>query len=93
MMAFSSRPRLAPHVRLRFERARNRLFLVNRGQTLELDATATDVVRLCTGQNTVRTIIGAIAGAQSAWQPDAMAGDVIGCLNTLAAAALVVRGS
>jgi hypothetical protein len=86
----ASRPRLAPHVCLRFERARNRLFLVKRGQWLELDETATDVVRLCTGRNSVTAIIGVLTEKQGVGQSAGVALEVIGCLNALAAAALVL---
>jgi len=93
VVPLASRPRLAPHVRLRFERARNRLFLANRGQLIELDATATDVVRMCTGQHTVRAIIRAVTGNQVGREVKAVAREVLGCLNALAGAALVLRGS
>lgn len=85
-------PRLAPRVRVRFERARNRLLLINGRRSLELDDMATDVVRLCTGRNSVRAIIGSLTESLGSRRATRLARKVIGCLHALTAAALVLRG-
>lgn len=90
MIAYSSKPRLAPNVRLRFDLAGNRLLLLDARSALELDATGADVVRLCTGRHTVRAIIGAITGTQRGRKWDGTAEEVIGRLRRLADAALVL---
>jgi coenzyme PQQ biosynthesis protein PqqD len=51
------RPRLAPKARLRFDRRTERYLLLYPERGLELNPTATDVVRLCTGEHTVAAIV------------------------------------
>jgi len=91
MVAFSSRPRLAPNVRLRFERSGGRLLAVLGQRSLELDAMAADVLRLCTGKRTVDGIIGALTGSERGAQREDLRRSVIGCLNTLVDAAVVLN--
>ena len=52
-MDASSRPRLAPKARLRFDRKSSRYMLLYPERGLVLNATAADVVQLCTGEHTV----------------------------------------
>lgn len=51
------RPRLAAKVRLRYDRKSERYMLLYPEKGLVLNATATDVAQLCTGEHTVGAII------------------------------------
>ncbi|MHA6793586.1 pyrroloquinoline quinone biosynthesis peptide chaperone PqqD [Pseudonocardia bannensis] len=52
----SSRPRLARHVRLAFDRAREQHVLLRPESVLVLNGTGADILRLCDGQRTVAEI-------------------------------------
>ena len=51
-----ARPRLSPKVRLRFDRRTGRYLLLYPERGLELNKTATEIARLCTGEWTVDDI-------------------------------------
>jgi coenzyme PQQ biosynthesis protein PqqD len=51
-----ARPRLAPKARIRFDRRTDRYLLLYPERGLELNPTAADIVRLCTGEHTVTEI-------------------------------------
>ena len=61
MMDASSRPRLAPKARLRFDRKSSRYMLLYPERGLVLNATAADVLQLCTGDRTVSAIVEELA--------------------------------
>jgi coenzyme PQQ biosynthesis protein PqqD len=52
-----SRPRLAPKVRLRYDRKDDRYMLLYPEMGLVLNPTAAEVVKLCTGEHTVGAIV------------------------------------
>jgi pyrroloquinoline quinone biosynthesis protein D len=52
----SSRPGLASHVRLRFDRARDRHVLLGPEEVIVLNATGADILALCDGRRTVAQI-------------------------------------
>ena len=56
-ITLDSRPRLAAKARLRWDRRGERYMLLYPERGLVLNATAADVVRLCTGEHTVGAII------------------------------------
>ena len=56
MIADDARPRLAAKARIRFDRKTERYLLLYPERGLELNPTAADIVRLCTGEHTVREI-------------------------------------
>jgi pyrroloquinoline quinone biosynthesis protein D len=56
-LAVDARPRLAPKVRLRWDRKDGRYMLLYPERGLVLNATAADVVQLCTGEHTVGEIV------------------------------------
>jgi pyrroloquinoline quinone biosynthesis protein D len=50
-------PKLAPHVRLRFDAARNQHVLLSPETVAVLNGTSADILRLCDGQRSVAAII------------------------------------
>src|SRR5262249_11408007 len=56
-LAADARPRLAPKVRLRWDRKDERYMLLYPERGLVLNATAADVVKLCTGEHTGAVIV------------------------------------
>ena len=57
MSCITARPRLTPKVRLRFDRKTGRYLLLYPETGLDLNGTATDIARLCTGAYTVDEIV------------------------------------
>src|SRR5690606_26959891 len=53
----TARPRLGPHLRLRFDRARGKHVLLGPESVIVLNGTAADVVGLCDGERTVADIV------------------------------------
>jgi pyrroloquinoline quinone biosynthesis protein D len=53
----SSRPRLAPHVRLSFDAARNQHVLLSPETVAVLNGTSAEIFRLCDGRRTVTEIV------------------------------------
>lgn len=58
----SSRPELAPHVRLTFDRARDRHVLLGPESVAVLNRTGADILGLCNGQRTVSEIVQELQG-------------------------------
>ena len=52
-----ARPRLGPHLRLRFDRSRGRHVLLGPESVIVLNGTGADVVGLCDGTRTVAGIV------------------------------------
>lgn len=61
MISLDSRPRLAPKTRVRFDRKSGRTLLLFPEKGLELNGTAAEVVRLCTGERPVAAIVDELA--------------------------------
>ncbi|TWF82382.1 pyrroloquinoline quinone biosynthesis protein D [Pseudonocardia hierapolitana] len=59
------RPRLARHVRLTFDRARERHVLLSPETVVVLNATGTAVLELCDGQRTVTEIVAELGARYS----------------------------
>jgi coenzyme PQQ biosynthesis protein PqqD len=57
MISPTSRPRLAPKARVRFDRRGQQYMLLYPEKGLALNATAAAVVALCTGEHTVEAIV------------------------------------
>ncbi|HLU60293.1 MAG TPA: pyrroloquinoline quinone biosynthesis peptide chaperone PqqD [Pseudonocardia sp.] len=53
----TARPRLGPHLRKRFDRARGKHVLLGPESVIVLNGTAADVVALCDGSRTVADIV------------------------------------
>jgi pyrroloquinoline quinone biosynthesis protein D len=58
----SSRPELAPHVRLTFDRAREQHVLLGPESVALLNRTGADILGLCDGQRTVAEIVDELHG-------------------------------
>jgi pyrroloquinoline quinone biosynthesis protein D len=89
MMSAESRPRLAAKARLRFDRRTNRHLLLYPERGLELNATAAEIVKLCTGTHTVRAILAHLAATPGAPPPDVVAHEALAFLDRLAARGLL----
>src|SRR5439155_5580156 len=61
MSCIATRPRLSPKVRLRFDRRTGRYLLLYPETGLDLNGTATEIARLCTGEYTVDEIVRSVA--------------------------------
>ncbi|MGE3559759.1 MAG: pyrroloquinoline quinone biosynthesis peptide chaperone PqqD [Nitrospira sp.] len=75
------RPRLSPKVRLRFDRRTGRYLLLYPETGLELNETATAIVRLCTGERTIEDIVDHLTRSYD----DASRGEISGAVRKLLA--------
>ena len=75
-----SRPKLASKARLRLDRRSGEYFLLYPERGLQLNATATEIVRLCTGEHTVASIVVRLAGKYPAQDREALEREVIAFL-------------
>lgn len=80
----AARPRLSPKVRLRFDRRSGRHLLLYPETGLELNGTATEIARLCTGAWTADDIVQRLARVYAAAPLDAIKRDVLDFLAMLA---------
>ena len=87
-----SRPRLAAKARLRYDRKGERYMLLYPERGLALNATAADIVRLCTGEHTVEVIVDRLA-AKYGQQVPTIERQVIDLLVALAERGLVREAS
>jgi coenzyme PQQ biosynthesis protein PqqD len=93
MIAPTSRPRLAPKVRVRYDRRGRQYMLLYPERGLALNATAAAIVSLCTGEHTVEAIVEQLA-AQSTTEPRAQVEhDVLTFLQAMADRGLMKDGS
>jgi pyrroloquinoline quinone biosynthesis protein D len=88
MLSAASRPRLAAKARLRWDHRGARHMLLYPEKGLVLNATAADVLALCTGEHTVEAIAGTLA-ARYGRTADAVAAEVLAFLTAMADRALV----
>jgi coenzyme PQQ biosynthesis protein PqqD len=84
MTAPVARPRLSRKVRLRFDRRSGRYLLLYPETGLELNRTATEIARLCTGAWTTDDIAQRLARIYADVPPDDIKRDVLAFLRTLA---------
>lgn len=66
MISPEARPRLASKARLRFDRQTARYLLLYPEKGLELNPTAADIVRLCTGEHTLQEMVERLADKYTA---------------------------
>jgi pyrroloquinoline quinone biosynthesis protein D len=78
-----SHPRLAPGVRLHFDKTRDAWVLLAPERVIELEGPAADIVRLCDGTRTLDRIVDALAIQYTADKAE-IAGDVADMLTELA---------
>jgi coenzyme PQQ biosynthesis protein PqqD len=86
------RPKLAPKARLRYDRKTTRYMLLYPERGLELNPTAADIVRLCTGAHTLDVIVEHLAAKYSSQPREAIAREVMTFLAALAERGLVKDG-
>ena len=92
-MPSDARPRLAPKARLRLDRKTNRYLLLYPEKGMQLNATAADIVQLCTGEHTVAEIVARLAEKYAPQPPEVIAREVHTFLDALNARALLTSGA
>ena len=89
MIAADARPRLAPKVRLRFDRKSDRFMLLYPERGMVLNPTAAEIVKRCTGELTVTEIIAQLAEQYTAQSRDAIEREVVQFLDAMTDRGLV----
>ena len=92
MIAPGARPRLAAKARLRWDRRGERYMLLYPERGLVLNATAADVVRLCTGEVTVEAIVDQLAAKYDSQPREALQAEVLTFLTRLAERGQLANG-
>jgi len=87
--ALPERPRLAPGVRLHFDKTREVWVLLGPERVIETEGPANDILRRCDGKHTVGQIIDELAALYTA-EPTEIARDVEDMLSELAAKRMLV---
>ena len=85
-----ARPQLSPKVRLRFDRRTGRDLLLYPETGLDLNKTATEIARLCTGEWTVDEIVQHLAHVHTGVSPIEIMRDVLDFLQILAGRGLLL---
>ena len=89
MITTDTRPRIASKARLRFDRQSERYLLLYPERGLVLSPTAADVVRLCTGEHTVATIVERLAEKYADQPREVIEREVLDFLGAMADRGLV----
>ena len=89
MISAGARPRLAAKARLRWDRKGERHMLLYPERGLVLNATAADVVQLCTGEHTVEAIVDRLAEKYTTQPREALEREIVTFLGRLAERGLV----
>jgi pyrroloquinoline quinone biosynthesis protein D len=89
MIAGSARPKLAPKVRLRFDRHSDQHWLVYPERGLALNETAARVAALCTGQRSIDEIVSELHASSPEASHEQIAADVQHFLGALQERALI----
>lgn len=92
MISAGTRPRLAAKARLRWDRKAERWMLLYPERGLVLNPTAADVVRLCTGELTVETIVEKLAEKYTTQPREDLEREIVTFLARLAERGLVSDG-
>ncbi len=79
-LSLGSRPRLASKARLRWDKREGKYFLLYPERGLLLNATAVEIVQLCTGEHTVGGIVGQLAEKYPAHEREEIEREVIAFL-------------
>jgi pyrroloquinoline quinone biosynthesis protein D len=85
----TARPRLAPGVRLHFDKRREAWVLLGPERVFEMEGPAHEILRRCDGARTIDEIVDELAQQFSA-ERDVIAGDVVAMLDELRASRLIV---
>jgi pyrroloquinoline quinone biosynthesis protein D len=91
-LAADARPRLAPKVRLRWDRKDGRYMLLYPERGLVLNATAADVVQLCTGEHSVGDIVDRLSDKYAPHPREAVEREVQAFLVAMAERGLIRSG-
>jgi coenzyme PQQ biosynthesis protein PqqD len=83
MISPDYRPRLAAKARLRYDRHTDRHMLLYPEKGLALNATGTEIVKRCTGEQTVRQIVDDLAARYEASSTEKLEQEVFGFLEAL----------
>ena len=89
MISAASRPQLAAKARLRHDRRTDRLMILYPEKGIELSPTAAEIVRLCTGENTVAEIVERLGASYAAADRATVEREVLDLLNALADRCLI----
>ena len=89
MISAGTRPRLAVKARLRWDRKDERWMLLYPERGLVLNATAADVVQLCTGELTVEAIVERLAKKYASQPREELEREILTFLGRLAERGLV----
>ena len=89
VIGVDTRPRLAGKARLRFDRKDERHMLLYPEKGLVLNDTGAAIIRLCTGDRTVQTIIDTLAATYGSQPREAIEREVLGFLGAMADRGLV----
>ncbi|HEY2993230.1 MAG TPA: pyrroloquinoline quinone biosynthesis peptide chaperone PqqD [Methylomirabilota bacterium] len=92
MISAGTRPRLAAKARLRWDRKDGRHMLLYPERGLVLNATAADVVQLCTGELTVEAIVEKLAEKYTTQPREDLEREILTFLGRLAERGLVSDG-
>ena len=92
MISAGTRPRLAAKARLRWDRKGERHMLLYPERGLVLNATAADVVQLCTGELTVEAIVEKLAEKYTTQPREDLEREILTFLGRLAERGLVSDG-
>lgn len=84
MISAGTRPQLAAKARLRWDRKGEQWMLLYPERGLALNATAADVVRLCTGELTVEAIVEKLAEKYTSQPREALEREILTFLGRLA---------
>jgi coenzyme PQQ biosynthesis protein PqqD len=83
MISPEYRPRLAAKARLQYDRHADRHMLLYPEKGLALNPTATEIVKLCNGELTVREIVSSLAHRYDGSPGDKLEREVFGFLEAL----------
>ncbi len=89
MISAASRPKLAAKARLRRDRRTDRLMILYPEKGIELSPTAAEIVRLCTGENTVAEIVERLEASYATADRATIEREVLDLLNALADRCLI----
>lgn len=92
MISQTSRPRLAEKARLRFDRKARQYLLLFPERGLALNATAAEILKMCTGEHTVEVIIERLLQTHDAQPREAVEREVVAFLGSMAERGLVKPG-
>jgi coenzyme PQQ biosynthesis protein PqqD len=92
VISAGTRPRLAAKARLRWDRTGEQWMLLYPERGLALNATAADVVRLCTGELTVEAIVEKLAEKYTSQPREALEREILTFLGRLAERGLLSDG-